>query len=183
MPFGEGRPQPQDIGIPNRKTVSIDGESVECDVIDLMAEYGESLKTADQYRKVGTVEARQASEREEVATSQDGTKNVAEAGDWIIQNPGDKDPYVFGNKGDAIEVRQGKFSKKYEAITDQSGKFRPKGIIRALQVDRNIVFPTSWGEDMATKAGGWVSDGGYCIAENSFTSTYEKLEEESEGAA
>lgn len=99
---------------------------------------------------------------------------------WIIQNPGDKDPYVFGNKGDTIEIRQAKFAKKYEPISDELGKFRPKGIIRALQIDRNIVFLTSWGEEMAVKAGGWVSDGGYSIAEKSFVSTYEKIEEEAE---
>lgn len=177
MPFSEGGVSKFDTG-KTTKVVSIDGEDVECEVIDLMAEYGETLKTADQYRKIGTVDAHQATEQEVVTSSQDGTKNVAEVGDWIIQNPGDKDPYVFGNKGDAIEVRQTKFAKKYEPIPDEPGKFRPKGIIRALQIDRNVVFPTSWGEEMAVKAGGWVSDGGYSIAEKSFASTYEKIENE-----
>ena len=57
------------------------------------------------------------------------------------------------------------------------GKFRPKGIIKAIKVNENIVFDTSWGEKMAVKAGGWVADGGYAIAEDSFNNTYEKIEE------
>jgi len=174
------------------KKVQINGEDVECEVIDLMAEYGDELKTADQYRKTAVVEARQAQDKEVVSTSQDGMTNYADAGDWIINNPGDKDPYVFGDKtkkvknelGEevvvpaTVEDRQKVFAKKYEPIADQPGKFRAKGIIRALKVDRNIVFKTSWGEEMATKAGGWVADGGYCIAEDSFNNTYEKIEEE-----
>lgn len=174
------------------KIVKINGEDVECEVIDLMADYGEALKTADRYRKTAVVDARQASGKEIVSTSQDGMTNYADPGDWIIKNPGDKDPYVFGDKtkkaknenGEevvvpvTVEERQKAFAKKYEPIADQPGKFRAKGIIRALKVDRNIVFKTSWGEEMATKAGGWVADGGYCIAENSFNSTYEKIEDE-----
>lgn len=161
------------------KTVKIDGEEVKCEVIDLYAVYGEALKTADRFRKTAIVEARQAAKREIVSTGQDGTENVAEAGDWIIKNPGDKDPYVFGNKTDPLEVRQQKFTGKYEATPDEPGKFRPKGIIRALQVDRNIVFSTSWGE-MAVRAGGWVTDGGYGIAKQSLADSYEKIKEETE---
>lgn len=152
-------------------------EKVPCRRVDMLKEYTEAFKTADSYRKVGTVEARQAKEREEVATSQDGMKNFAEPGDWIIKNPGDKDPYVFGSKEDPIEVRQAKFSKKYDVIEGEEGKFRPKGIIKAIKVSENIVFDTSWGEKMAVKAGGWVADGGYAIAEDSFNNTYEKIEE------
>lgn len=152
-------------------------EKVPCRRVDMLKEYAEAFKTADSYRKVGTVEARQAKEREEIATSQDGMKNFAEPGDWIIQNPGDKDPYVFGSKEDPIEVRQAKFAKKYDVIEGEEGKFRPKGIIKAIKVNENIVFDTSWGEKMAVKAGGWVADGGYAIAEDSFNNTYEKIEE------
>lgn len=160
------------------KIVKIEGEDVSCDEIDLMAEYGEALKTADQYRKKITVDARQATEHEVISTSQDGMENYADNGDWIIKNPGDKDPYVFGDKNDSPEQRQEKFLKKYEPIPDEPGKFRAKGVIRALRVDKNIVFQTSWGEEMAAKAGGWVADGGYAIAEKSFDDTYEKIEVE-----
>jgi hypothetical protein len=162
---------------PKTEIIKIDDENVECEVIDLEKEYGEALKTAERYRKTAIVNARQAAEREVVFTSQDGMKNYADPGDWIIQNPGE-DPYVFGDKNDPIEVRQEKFAKKYEEISDKPGEFRPQGIIRALQVDKNIAFDTSWGERMATKDGGWVADGGYCIAEKSFADTYEKLESE-----
>ena len=151
-------------------------ESVPCRRIDMLTEYEEAFKSADSYRKIGKVEARQATEREEISTSQDGMKNYAEPGDWIIHNPGDKDPYVFGDKKDPIEVRQAKFAKKYEVIAGEEGVFRPKGIIKAVQVNENVVFDTSWGEKMAAKSGGWVADGGYAIAEDSFTNTYEKIE-------
>ena len=103
-------------------------------------------------------------------------QNYAEPGDWIIKNPGDKDPYVFGDKKDSVEIRQAKFAKKYDAIPGEEEQFRPKGIIKAVRVDENLVFNTSWGEQMAVKAGGWVADGGYAIAEDSFDNTYEKIE-------
>ncbi len=102
-------------------------------------------------------------------------KNYAEPGDWIIKNPGDKDPYVFGSKNDPIQIRQEKFAKKYDSIPGEDGKFRPKGIIKAIKVKENLVFDTSWGEKMAVKSGGWVADGGYAIAEDSFANTYEKI--------
>ncbi len=160
--------------------VEIGGEKIPCRRVDMLKEYQEAFKTADSFRKVGKVEARQATEREEISTSQDGMKNYADQGDWIIQNPGDKDPYVFGDKNDPIEARQAKFAKKYEVIDDEPGKFRPKGIIKAVRVDENIVFNTSWGEQMAVKQGGWVADGGYAIAEDSFANTYEIIENEKE---
>ncbi|MEI7890453.1 MAG: hypothetical protein WCI36_00635 [bacterium] len=169
-------------GEPEMEEVLIDGEKTKCKKIDMLTEYAEAFKTADSYRKIGKVEARQATEREEIATTQDGTKNIAEPGDWIIKNPGDKDPYVFGDKSDSIDVRQQKFAKKYEIIDDEPGVFRPKGIIKAVKVNENLVFDTSWGEKMAVKGGGWVADGGYAIAKESFDNTYERIPSESEKA-
>lgn len=156
--------------------VEMDGEKVLCKRVDMLKEYGEKLKNADNYRKIGKVEARQATEREEISTSHDGMKNYADPGDWIIHNPGDKDPYVFGSKNDPIEVRQEKFAKKYVPKGDEPGIFIPKGIIKAVRVNENLVFNLSWGGQMGVKAGGWVADGGYAIAENSFANTYEKIE-------
>lgn len=144
----------------------------------MLEEFQEAFKTADSYRKVGQVEARQATEREAISTSQDGMDNFAEPGDWIIQNPGDKDPYVFGEKNDPLELRQEKFAKKYEVIDGEPGRFRPKGVIKAVRVDENLVFNTTWGERMAVKKGGWVADGGYAIAEDSFARSYEKIEQD-----
>jgi hypothetical protein len=161
-----------------KEEIEIGGEKVLCRRVDMLKEYQEAFKDAESFRKIGKVDARQATEREEISTSQDGMKNYAEPGDWIIKNPGDKDPDVFGDKNDPIEVRQVKFVKKYETINDEPGKFRPKGIIKAVRVKENIVFNTSWGEQMAVKAGGWVADGGYAIAENSFANTYEKIEKD-----
>lgn len=145
----------------------------------------EKLKDAPQYRKKGEVSARQAMQDEIISTSQDGTKNIAEPGDWIIQNPGDAAPYVFGDKfktgpnGEKIlvpvEERQKAFQKKYEPKEGVAGTFISKGVIRAIPVERNIVFPTSWGEEMAVEVGGYVMDGGYSIARDSFDRTYEPI--------
>ena len=151
----------------------------------MLAEYGEALKSAEQYQKTAVVEARQATERETVSTSQDGTQNVAEPGDWIIHNPGDKDPYVFGDKERegpdgtkipvSVEERQQAFAKKYDALPNTPGQFQSKGVVRALRIKENIVFMTSYGETMAAKAGDWVTDGGWSIRDESFQNTYKKI--------
>lgn len=174
-------PEPQ-FGTPEHlEYIMFGDEKILCQRVDMLKEYAESFETADQYRKIGTVTARQATDKELISTSQDGNmQNYAEPGDWIIQNPGDKSPYVFGDKKDPIETRQLKFAKKYEPIENEPGTFRPKGIIKALRVNKNIVFKTTWGEQMAVKKGGWVADGGYAIAEDSFNTTYEKIEPKKE---
>lgn len=156
--------------------IKIGDEVVRCRRINLMQEFGSQFADAPFFRKVWIVSARQAREREIIVTSQDWTKNYAEASDWIIQNPWDKDPYVFGDKNDPIDVRNAKFLKKYEPIDWEEGKFRPKGVIRALQVKEALVFSTSWWEDMAVKSGGWVADGWYSIAESSFWNTYQQFD-------
>lgn len=154
----------------------IDGEVVLCRRIqNVLQEYEHAFLTADLYRKTAIVLARQATTREKISTSQDWMENYADPGDRIIQNPGDKDPYVFGNKKDSLEKRNAEFIKKYESIEDQPNKFRAKGIIKAVQVKENIVFDTAWWETMWVKAGWWVADGGYSIAESSFKNTYEKF--------
>lgn len=166
--------------------VMIDGEKVLCRRIDMLKEYGDALKTAEQYRKIVKVKARQATEREEIRTTQDGdvTVNVAMPGDWIVQNPGDESPYVFGDKfvkdesgaevPTTVEERNAAFAKKYDAIDSEPNTFQSKGVIRAMRVNEDIVFNTSFGE-MSVKAGGWVSDGNYSIREDSFANTYEKV--------
>jgi hypothetical protein len=158
--------------------IEINGEKVQCRRVDMLQEFGAQLATADSYRKKVIVSARQATEREEIFTSQDGMKNYADPGDWIIHNPGDKDPYVFGSKKDSLEVRQQKFAKNYETMDEQPGQFRAKGIVKAVQVNENIVFGNSWGETMAVKSGGWVTDRGSGIAQESFMNTYEKISPE-----
>lgn len=163
-----------------KEEVMFGEEKVLCRRIDMLKEFAADFENADSFRKIGTVGARQATEREEIISSQDGMKNYAEPGDWIIKNPGDKDPYVFGSKNDSIEDRQKKFAKKYEPKPGDEGMFIPKGIIKAVRVNENLVFNTSWGEQMAVKAGGYVADGGYAIAEDSFANTYEKIEKEKE---
>lgn len=170
------QPQPTvDNRPPTYEEVEIAGETITCRRVDMLEEYKSAFKSANNYRKSAIVYARQATEREIITTSQDGMTNYAEPGDWIILNPGDKDPYVFGSKNNTVEERQARFKEKYDVIPGKDGKYRAKGVIKAVKVTENIIFGTSWGETMAVKAGGWVADGGYGIAEESFENTYEKL--------
>jgi hypothetical protein len=103
-------------------------------------------------------------------------ENYAEPWHWIVYNPWDKDPYVFWDKSKTLEQRNIDFSKKYEAIPWESWKFRAKWIIKAVQVDENIVFDTAWGETMVVEKWWWVADWGYWIAKESFNNTYEEIE-------
>lgn len=151
-------------------------EKVLCRRIDVLKELVSDFKKADSFRKVGVIEARQATKQEEIISSQDGMKNYAEPGDWIIKNSGDKDPYVFGSKNDSIQERQNKFAKKYKPKPGEDGTFTPKGVIKAVRVNENLVFNNSWGEQMAVKAGGWITDEGHAVAKDSFNNTYEKIE-------
>ena len=144
---------------------------------NVFEEYKEDFDKADFYREKAIISARQATQREIISTSQDGMENYAEPWDRIIQDPGDTDPYVFGSKNDSIEKREEHFNKRHEAIAGEPGKFRVKWIIKAVQVKENIVFNTSWWDTMWTKAGGWIADGGYAIAEDSFKHIYEKFDQ------
>jgi len=167
--------------IPSYENVEINGEMVTCKRVDnMLKEYSNAFLTAEHYRKTATVNARQATEKEKISTSQDWMINYADPGDWIIHNPWDKDPYVFGDKNDSIKERQEKFNKKYEVIQWENNKFRAKWVIKAVQVTENIVFWTSWWETMAVKSWGWVADWGYGIAEESFINTYEKFDPQNE---
>jgi len=177
------------------KLVKFGDKEILCKKIEFNKQFPPSyFDDADRFRKVGIVHARQAVSRETIVSSQDGNKtNIAEPGDWIIQNPGDKDPYVFGDKHEkdadgnpildkpiSVEQRQKAFAKKYEAKPGDEGTFLPNGGIRANRVNENLTWTTSWGTTDPVRAGGWVADGGYAIAEDSFSNTYEKIENEKE---
>ncbi len=160
--FGESEVECYDLGDqPFSCRIIVDGKETTI---------GEALANASEYQKKGKVTARQATAEEIVSTRQDGMENTAKQGDWIIQNPGE-DPYVFGDQTKTVEERQDAFSKKYEA-TDEPGVFQAKGKIKAIKVDKNVSMLTSWGERMSTPEGGWIADGGYTIAPESFDSTY-----------
>lgn len=160
---------------PKFEEVEIKGEKVLCRWVDVLREYEDAFKTADSYRKIGTIEAHKATQNEKIITTQDGMINYCEKGDWIIHNPGDLDSYVFGNKNDSLEVRGEKFNKEYVPVAGQDGIFKPHRIIKAIQINENIVFNNSSGIKMAEKKDGWVTDYGYAIAEDSFLNTYEKI--------
>jgi len=146
-------------------------------ISNIFSEFEEQFTNAESYRKTAIVQVRVAVESETIITQQDGMTNQAEIGDFIIKNPEDSSEYVFGNRGDALEVRTRKFDAKYEFIADKPGFYQSKGVIQAVQVNENITFLTQSNRRMYVKAGGWVTSTGYGIAEESFNKTYERIEE------
>lgn len=177
------------------KEVEVWWEKIKVLEIDNMkSTFAKRFEDAPVYQKKWTVYVRQATEREEIISSQDGTKNIAEPWDWIIQNPNDPHPYVFWNKDKSVEERQKDFLKKYEP-TDKEWVFKAKWQIKAFKITPEILkeewllpsygvngeniewitFPTSWWENMSVKFGGYIADGGYSITEEAFNDTYELL--------
>lgn len=153
---------------------------VETQVVDLSTEqYTQLLTEAPVYAKKAIVEARQATEREEVKTiladSTTETVNVAEPGDVIVTNPG----------GERYVLKSEKFAKRYEAIDDK-GTYRAKGMARIVDnptgMPIEIIAP--WGEKqvgavdcmVATPCDisqpGLVSNDRYIIGHQEFLDTY-----------
>ncbi|MDD2274600.1 MAG: hypothetical protein PHI91_02265 [Candidatus Pacebacteria bacterium] len=162
----------------NIAMVKFGDKEVPCRKINFKEEFPASFfDDAKEYRKTALVNVRVAENEETITSSQDANKTIiAEPGDMIIHNPGDVDPYVFGNRDDSVEERQRKFAEKYEQ-TDEDGVYRSKGVIKAKKVNENLVWDTSWGSQDGVIAGGWISNGGYAIAEDSFANTYEEIED------
>ncbi len=132
---------------------------------------GASCKT---YTKFARVLAREAKEGEVIETIlTDGhreTSNKANAGDWIVTNPG----------GESYIVPANKFGKKYEPAPELGeGWFKPTGgIAKFIQISENISFICSWGEAQNMRAGSFISitslDDIYGIAEQEFYDTYKE---------
>lgn len=117
-------------------------QKVEVQALDLSTEqYTKLLAEAPVYAKKAIVEARQATEQEEVKTIlADGTTetvNIAEAGDMILTNPG----------GEKYILKPEKFAKRYEAI-DENGTYRAKGMARIAEnpTGAPIEIVAPWGE-------------------------------------
>lgn len=107
----------------------------------------------------------------------DGTKettNVANAGDWIVTNPG----------GEKYVVPAAKFPKKYEPCPELGdGWYKPTGgVQKFLELTEDVSFICSWGEEQFIQAGGFinVTDLGdiYGIARQEFFDTYKECLED-----
>ena len=130
---------------------------------------------AKTYVKFARIQAVQANGGEAIETVlADGTvetSNVANAGDWIVTNPG----------GEQYIVPADKFAKKYEAATDLgAGWFKPKGgPQKFVQIPRDMKVMASWGEEQTLKKGAYLNvtnpEDIYGVAEAEFHDTYKLL--------
>jgi len=156
---------------PKTKTMTFeDDKEVICEIVDLDSpEFDQLLQDASLYIKQAEVQARQVTTKEEVKTPLDATTSIANAGDWIVTNPG----------GERYTVADDVFQKAYKAKPGQPGIFVAVGIpVKAIQVNRNIVFKAPWGEDQAVEAGGYIverqdNQERYGIEEEAFLTTYQ----------
>ena len=95
------------------------------------------------YAKFARIQAIEAVGGEVIETIlADGTKetsNTANAGDWIVTNPG----------GEKYIVPAAKFPKKYEAAPEiGDGWFKPTGgVQKFLELDEDTKFICSWDEE------------------------------------
>lgn len=129
------------------------------------------------FAKFARIQAKEAAGGEEIITVlADGTKettNIANAGDWIVTNPG----------GEQYIVPGAKFPKKYEPCTDLGeGWFKPTGgVQKFLELVQDTQFICSWDEEQFISAGGFVNvtDLGdiYGIAKEEFYATYKTCDE------
>ncbi len=87
--------------------------------------------------------------------------------DKVVTNPG-KEQYI---------VPASKFEQKYEVDPENPEMYKPKGgPVTVTQIDQNIAFKASWGEDMQIKSGGYLVITSYTdiygIQEKEFNETY-----------
>ena len=145
------------------------------EVVEIAIKNGASVKSYAKFARIQAVKALGGEVIETILA--DGTKettNTANAGDWIVTNPG----------GEKYVVDGAKFSKKYEPCPDELGEgwFKPKGgIQKFLKLREDVQFICSWGEEQFIAAGGFVNvtdlNDIYGIAETEFNSTYKEVDE------
>lgn len=124
---------------------------------------------AEYYRKCAMVTARVAAAGEEIVTIVDGTeetRNVANAGDYVVRNPG----------GEEYIVEKAKFEGRYEMVAGAENTYRPSGApVRAVPLAENVRFLAPWGEEQFINAGGFLlnnADDIYGIQKQEFLDTY-----------
>lgn len=160
---------------------SIETETIYKEINRHAPEIMEGIKNAPVYKKKGEVAAVIANGGEVIETIlADGTKettNTAEAGDFIVTNPG----------GERYIVKADTFNKRYEAKDGEEGVYSAKGYCKAIEnpYQEDITMEASWGEQQTGDAYCMLADtydpitgelGGepYIIEERAFQDTYQK---------
>ena len=143
------------------------------EVVKNLIANGANVRTYAKFARIQAVCAKGGEEIETVLA--DGTKetmNIANAGDWIVTNPG----------GEKYIVPSAKFAKKYEPDNELGENwFKPTGGVQSfLETTQDICFICSWGEEQFIKAGGMINvsdlDDIYGIARGEFFETYKECD-------
>lgn len=134
------------------------------------------------YQKSGEITARVGEIGEKIVTVMaDGlqeTKNTVTADEsgnpgWVVTNP----------TGEQYIVTDSVFKKKYEKISETEDRFKPVwNPVTAVQIDENICFVASWGEEQNIVSGGYLVfnkdyDDIYGIQQKEFNETYDMIEQ------
>lgn len=124
---------------------------------------------AEYYRKCALVTARVAQAGEEIVTIVDGTRetrNTANAGDYVVRNPG----------GEEYIVEKAKFEGRYELVAGTEDSYRPSGApVKAISLAESVRFVAPWGEEQFINAGGFLLNNAgdiYGIQKQEFFDTY-----------
>ena len=132
---------------------------------------------AEFYRKCAAVTARSALLGLEIVTVVDGkreTQNVANAGDYVVRNPG----------GEEYIVEKATFEGRYNLVAGSEDTYLPIGApVRAVPLPENVRFVAPWGEEQFINAGGFLLDNAgdiYGIQNKEFFDTYAASTEQGE---
>lgn len=138
-------------------------------------------------RKKGRVAARKAAASTEVVTRWNGaeTKNVAEAGDWIVTALGQGDVAMRDKQGEVNEyvIKPAKFDELYTLAdgapeTPHGAVYAPKGEVSAIELPEGFDILAPWGERQRAESGYLLLNGDdvYGNAKETFEATYERLD-------
>ena len=132
--------------------------------------YEQSLQP-EVYLVKDSVKVTVAKGGEVVTPIEDGSKSqIAQAGDFIIQNPLDKGSYIFGYKADgsnSVEQRVAKFNQNYLPSPDQPGMYLDRGCRPAKLLTENVTGMASNGMPTLSLKGGYMvgdTQGAYTIS-------------------
>ncbi len=147
----------------------------------IAAQLGQSPARA---RKTGYVAARQARQRETVATRWNGkeTTNTAEPGDWIVTNLSPKQEPLRDRGGslNTYVIVAGKLLELYEPTegrNEHGAIYRAKGAVEALHLPGGFDIIAPWGERQQAPDGYLLLNGEEVYGNNveTFTGTYETV--------
>jgi len=142
-------------------------------------EFGQILETAPKAQKTAEVRVTTVTEPGSIFVGQDLQSIEVEPGDHLIKNPGDADPYRFGDQP-SVEERIAAFKTSYTPVAGKTDYFMKTATSRVVRVMTDLVLDTEWGSSMAMKAGGYVTDAGYTIQQQSFDYDYRFVDQAAE---